>query len=119
MLGPVCAGLEPRHFGIDLTWWAFPRCTPCCYGLQAFAEAQKRDLAAARAELEDSQRSGREGQHRLRGLEEQLLAAQDACGKANSQVRAGRATRSASWPVARLDWLLQVTARDHARAAQQ
>lgn len=59
---------------------------PASCALQAFAEAQKRDLAAVRAELDDSQRSGREGQHRLRGLEEQLLAAQDACSKANSQV---------------------------------
>ncbi|KAL4436509.1 hypothetical protein ABPG75_003648 [Micractinium tetrahymenae] len=65
---------------------ALHECQGMVEELQAFAEAQKRDLAAVRSELEDSQRSGREGQHRLRGLEEQLLAAQDACGKANSQV---------------------------------
>lgn len=62
---------------------------------QAFAEGQKQQLSEARAEIEDAQRRGREGQARLRGLEEQLLAAQDACGKANSQVR-GR-TGGAAW----------------------
>ncbi len=38
-------------------------------------------------ELEESHRSGRDGQLRMRGLEEQLLAAQDDCSKLNSQVR--------------------------------
>lgn len=67
-------------------------CPPCAVLplLQAFAEGQKREVEGLRRELEESQRCGRDGQARLRGLEEQLLAAQDACGKANSQVGATR-----------------------------
>lgn len=38
-------------------------------------------------ELEESHRSGRDSQLRLRGLEEQLLAAQGESSKLNSQVR--------------------------------
>lgn len=43
-------------------------------------------------ELEESHRSGRDSQLRMRGLEERLLAAQDECSKLNSQVR-GRQRR--------------------------
>lgn len=48
-----------------------------------------------RLELEESQRGGRDSQVRLRGLEEQLLAAQGECSKLNSQVRWGRVRTAA------------------------
>lgn len=65
---------------------------------QAFAEGQKQQLAAVQAELGASQAGGRQAQARLRGLEEQLLAAQGECSKLNSQVGgAGRVGGCRQW----------------------
>ena len=54
--------------------------------LQAFAEGQKRELAELRRAAEEGRRGSRAGQARVRALEGELLAAQDARSKLDSQV---------------------------------
>lgn len=125
----ACEGMRAAHVGWDdgvgrsiCRCPAPPGKPPCLKfffallagcALQAFAEAQKLDLAAVRAELEDSQRSGREKQHRLRGLEEQLLAAQDACSKANSQVWRRRGCASNPWAAAVVQSVRDASSKGH------